>query len=111
MARALAADPRRLARAKFADLFASDAGNVMVFFADLLGLKDIYNAPGTVNEENWSARVPNDYEERYREMRSRGAALDLPRVLAMALRARGGAASEARRALAARLDAVSGGDS
>ncbi|WP_438017920.1 4-alpha-glucanotransferase [Sorangium sp. So ce315] len=106
MARALAADPRALAQAKFADLFASQAANVMVFFSDLLGLKEVYNAPGTISDDNWSLRVPRGYERSYAEMRARGEALDLPRALALALRARGGAeASEERRGLAARLEA------
>lgn len=104
MARALASDPRALAQAKLADLFASRASNVMVFFADLLGMKEIYNTPGTVGDHNWSLRVPRDYERSYLEMRARGAALDLPRVLALALRARGGAESEERGNLARRLE-------
>ncbi|WP_437814277.1 4-alpha-glucanotransferase [Sorangium sp. So ce1078] len=108
MARALASDPRALAQAKFADLFASQASNVMVFFSDLLGVKEIYNAPGTIGDHNWSLRVPRDYERSYSEMRARGEALDLPRVLALALRARGGAESEERRDLAARLERRSG---
>lgn len=103
MARDLAADPYLLAQAKFADLFASRATNVMVFFADLLGLTEVYNAPGTVSDDNWSLRVPPDYERTYLERRARGAALDLPRALALALLARGGAESEERRGLAARL--------
>lgn len=108
LAGALAADPHLLAQAKFADLFASRAVNVMVFFSDLLGLKEIYNAPGTVSDDNWSLRVPRDYARAYQEDRARGAALDLPRVLAMALRARGGGGgeqqSEARRGLIQRLE-------
>jgi 4-alpha-glucanotransferase len=105
LAAALAADPLLLARAKFADLFASRAGNVMVFFSDLFGLKEIYNAPGTVSEDNWSLRVPPDYERAYADKRARGLALDLPRALAMALRARGGAEqSEERRGLIQRLE-------
>ncbi|MGK3967251.1 4-alpha-glucanotransferase [Sorangium sp. So ce118] len=108
MARALASDPRALAQAKFADLFASQAANVMVFFSDLLGLEEVYNAPGTMSDDNWSLRVPRGYERSYAEMRARGAALDLPRVLALALRARGGAESEERRDLAARLSRLAG---
>ncbi|WP_438007766.1 4-alpha-glucanotransferase [Sorangium sp. So ce321] len=110
MARALASDPRALAQAKFADLFASQAANVMVFFSDLLGLEEVYNAPGTMSDDNWSLRVPRGYERSYAERRARGAALDLPRVLALALRARGGAESEERRDLAARLSRLAGAE-
>ncbi|WP_422723913.1 4-alpha-glucanotransferase [Hyalangium rubrum] len=88
-ARQLVEEPGLLVQAKFADLFASRARNVMIFFSDLLGLHDVYNAPGTVNEENWTLRVPSDYPREYREKRARHAALNLPKALALALRAGG----------------------
>jgi 4-alpha-glucanotransferase len=94
-ARRLVEEPGLLVQAKFADLFASRARNVMIFFADLLGLHELYNAPGTVNEENWTLRVPADYPREYREKLSRDAALNLPRALALALSA-GGEDSRAR---------------
>ncbi|MBN1207820.1 MAG: 4-alpha-glucanotransferase [Myxococcaceae bacterium] len=94
-ARRLAEEPGLLVQAKFADLLACRARNVMIFFADLLGLLDIYNAPGTVNEENWSLRVPTDYPRGYREKLADNAALNLPLALALALRA-GGAPSRTR---------------
>ncbi|AKT37259.1 4-alpha-glucanotransferase [Chondromyces crocatus] len=106
LARALSRDQALLARAKFADLFASGAAHVSVFFADLLGMKEPYNQPGTVSDENWSLRVPRDYQQKYALQATRGAALDLPRVLAMALRARGAGASEERAALADKLMAL-----
>jgi 4-alpha-glucanotransferase len=100
----LAADPGKLAQAKFAELFVSRAENVMVFFSDLFGLKEIYNMPGVVKGENWSLRLPSDYERRYREALARGRALNIPATLAMALRARGEALGEEHRRLAGRLD-------
>ena len=78
-----------LVQAKFADLLACPAQNVMVFFADLLGLTDVYNAPGTVGAHNWSLRVAPDFEPAYEERLQRARALDLPRALVLALRARG----------------------
>ncbi len=84
LARALRADPRALAHAKVADCFASRARSVMVFFGDLLGLEEPFNSPGTVNEVNWSLRAPRDYASR-----SATEGLSLPRVLALAVRARG----------------------
>ena len=84
----LADDPRRLAHAKFADLFLSPARNVMVFFADLLGLKESYNMPGAVNATNWMLRVPPSFAPDYDAMRKEGAALNLHAALALALRAR-----------------------
>lgn len=101
LARDLAADPRRLAHAKFADLFASPAAHVLVFFADLLGMTERYNLPGTVAAANWSLRVPADY-------RARPAALDLPAALAMALRRRGQPPTPERAAVLAELDAHAG---
>ncbi|MCI0569842.1 MAG: 4-alpha-glucanotransferase [Myxococcaceae bacterium] len=88
-AAALQADPRRMAEAKFADAFASRAENVFVFFTDLYGLKDVFNTPGTVSEQNWSLRLPPDAEAFYFRRVARGEALNLPRVLALALKARG----------------------
>ena len=66
-ARQLAANPGLLAQAKIADLFACRARHVMVFFADLLGMTETYNVPGTVEERNWSLRVPEDWARQYRE--------------------------------------------
>jgi 4-alpha-glucanotransferase len=89
LARMLAEDRGLLVHAQFADLFASPARNVMVFFPDLFGLREAYNVPGTVGPRNWSLRVPPAYAHDYGERLREGRALDLPRVLAMALRARG----------------------
>ena len=89
LARALAADTGLLVHAQFADLFASPARNVMIFFADLFGLREAYNVPGTVGPKNWRLRVPPDYAGGYRPRCRAGSALDLPLALAMALRARG----------------------
>jgi 4-alpha-glucanotransferase len=94
-ARRLLESPGLLVQAKFADLFASRAGNVMVFFTDLLGMKETYNVPGLVSEENWSLRVPPDYRQEYAEKLGSDEALNLPGVLALALRA-GGEAARAR---------------
>lgn len=85
---ALAADHRRLVHAKAADLFLSPARHVMLFFADLFGLEESYNVPGTLNDENWTLRVPHDFSSRYEEGKKRGETLNLYAVLALALRAR-----------------------
>lgn len=101
----LAADHRRLAHAKVADLFLSPARQGMVFFADLLGLEETYNVPGTVSDDNWTLRVPPDYAARYARDRLTGAALNLPAVLALALRAR---PEIGRGDLVGRLDELAG---
>lgn len=83
-----AADKGELAQARFADLFAGPARNIMVFFTDLLGIEQAYNRPGTVNRENWSLRIPPDYQKRYVTDLKENRALNIPKALALALRAR-----------------------
>ncbi|WP_051338803.1 4-alpha-glucanotransferase [Sulfuricella denitrificans] len=107
LASALASDYRKLAHAKVADLFLSPARHVMLFFADLFGLEETYNVPGTVNEDNWTLRVPTDFARRYEDDRRRGEALNLHAVLALALRSRPEIA-RARPELIARLEARAG---
>ncbi len=85
----VASDPLSLARAKLAELFASPARNVFVWWGDLLGETEWYNRPGTVNDDNWSRRVPPDYRRVYAERCREGAAFDLRAALATALVARG----------------------
>ena len=86
--RALKDDVGLLVHAQFADLFASPARNLMVFFPDVFGLRETYNAPGTVGPENWSLRVPPAYADDYRDRLRHDRALNLPLALGMALRAR-----------------------
>ncbi|MGH9550665.1 MAG: 4-alpha-glucanotransferase, partial [Terriglobales bacterium] len=84
----IARDPDRLCQAMFADLFASPAQQISIFFSDLLGMTEVYNEPGTISNTNWSLRVPHEYEKLYDERVSRLAALSLPYALSMALGAR-----------------------
>lgn len=92
-----------LAQAMLADLFACPAGRVSVFFADLFGTKDVYNTPGVVSANNWTLRVDTDFSRVHAERRAKGLALDVPRALVLALRARG------HDALALRLDGLATG--
>ena len=82
-------EPAFLAQAQFADLFAGPARNVMIFFSDLFGIREIYNRPGTVSEENWNLRLPRHYRSVYLEKVALDRAANLPLALALALRARG----------------------
>jgi 4-alpha-glucanotransferase len=95
--------PERVALAKFADLFVSRARQVVVFFTDLFGFTEDYNVPGTVHADNWSLRLPADFERFYHKRVARGAALNIPAALALALEARGLAADETGARLAAAL--------
>lgn len=88
LARALAADPRRLAQAALADVFVGPARNVIVFVGDLLGWRQQFNVPGTVRDENWSLRVPADFAARFTRDVAQGAAMDVAGAVATALRAR-----------------------
>lgn len=88
LARLLARDPFRLAHAKMADLFLGPARHVMIFFADLFGLEETYNVPGTQSEMNWTLRVPPDFARRYEGDKRRGAVFNLHAALALALKAR-----------------------
>ncbi len=100
-----ARDPGLLAQAHFAELFASPARQVLVLATDLLGIDASYNAPGTVSDANWSLRLPGSWRRDYAERLARGRALDLPRALAMALRARGDRYAREHAPLLARLEA------
>jgi 4-alpha-glucanotransferase len=102
-ARRLAGSPALLAQAQFADLLAGPARHVMVFFTDAFGLRAVYNQGGVVAGDNWTLRLTPDYREAYTARLRRGAALDLPRALATALRARPGRAPGD---ILARLDAL-----
>ncbi len=75
--------------AKFAELFASSAENIQVFFADFFGMNQRYNQPGTSGDQNWSLRVPNNYECFYFDQLAKGEAMNLPQALVMAIESKG----------------------
>jgi 4-alpha-glucanotransferase len=89
LAARLAADPRAMTEAMFAELFLGPARHVQIFWADLFGARDVYNRPGVVDEANWSLRAPTDVAAAYHRAVASGDAPDLGRVLALALVARG----------------------
>ena len=84
----LGAHPHHLCQGMFAELFASRAQRVSVFFADLFGLEEIYNRPGVVSDQNWSLRLPSDFAPLYQARVSGAAAFDVPLALALACAAR-----------------------
>ncbi|HSM51503.1 MAG TPA: 4-alpha-glucanotransferase [Thermoanaerobaculia bacterium] len=99
-----AADLPSLFEAKLAELFVGPARQVIVYFTDLFGETESYNVPGTVSEANWSLRLPSDVEGHYRARLAGRRAAALPRLLALACRARGAAFARAHPGLAERLD-------
>ena len=96
--------PGELVQAKTADLFAGPAGNVMIFFTDLLGMKAIYNRPGVISEENWSLRIPGTFASEYRRQRADNRAINIPKALAMAIRSRGATLAGSHKVLLQELD-------
>ena len=87
----LIVEPGLLAHAEIAQLFASPARNVSIFFSDLFGQSEVYNRPGTVSAENWSLRLPPDWRDAYAQRLRRDRALNVPLALWLALRAQPGA--------------------
>ncbi|WP_394824427.1 4-alpha-glucanotransferase [Pendulispora albinea] len=98
----LGTDVASLTQAMFAALFASAARNVMVFVPDLLGVRAIYNRPGIVDDVNWTWRVPENFRGVYTDNVARGEAMNVPRAMAMALRAK----SDATRARTDLIEAL-----
>lgn len=108
--RQLLEEPGLYAHSEFAQLFASPARQISVFFVDLFGLVDIYNRPGTVGPDNWSLRLADDWRARYEARLLEDRALNLPLALWLALRARPEAAEPGLlRALAEEAEELRGG--
>lgn len=74
-------DSEFLKKVKLAEMFASKAKNIQIFFTDFFGIEDVYNKPGTSGDANWSLRLPNNYCSLNK--------IDLKEILALAIRARG----------------------
>ena len=104
LAEELALDPRKMVHGELAAALASPARHVMIYFTDLFGMRERYNAPGVVDDVNWTLRLPPDFAARYRADVSRGEALCMRTALALALRARGAALTPEQADLATRLD-------
>jgi 4-alpha-glucanotransferase len=99
----LEGDERALATAMLAELFLGPARQVLIFWPDLFGLEEPFNQPGTVNDRNWSLRVPADFEAAHAAALASGAAPDLGEAVAWALAARGLADDDEGRDIARRL--------
>jgi 4-alpha-glucanotransferase len=74
-----------MATAMLAELFASRAENVSIFFADLFGYEERFNVPGLVADVNWSLRLPHDFERLHADRLAQHAAIDLPLAVELAL--------------------------
>lgn len=69
--------------AKFAEIFTS----AKQFFTlpDMFGMSERINISGKTSENNWTVRIPSDYERFYYSQLSNGYGLNLPKVLANAM--------------------------
>lgn len=77
----LTQDKDYLTFVKLTEIFASKAKNVQIFFTDFFKIKETYNTPGTSGDQNWSLRLPNNFEEL--------TPIDLNAILKAAIIARG----------------------
>lgn len=82
------ADKKKFIAASFAELFASPARRIQIFFTDLFGIPKTYNRPGTT-EGNWSLRIGENFENDYYKAVSEGKAPNFAQIIATALRHRG----------------------
>lgn len=90
-------DADYLRKVKLAEIFASKAKNIQIFFTDFFGIDDVYNKPGTSGDENWSLRLPNDFAQR--------GPINLKEILAIAIRARGSEFAKKNRKVLEKLEA------
>lgn len=99
-------DASFLTQTKLVELFASEAENIQLFFTDFFGIKDVYNRPGTSGDENWSLRLPNNFEEVYCDNLKTGKALNLALILQLAIEARGEEFAGAHKGLIKKLKEI-----
>jgi 4-alpha-glucanotransferase len=74
---------------KLVEIFACKAENIQIFFTDFLGLQETYNVPGTSGDKNWSLRIPENYQDLYKQNLQNGTALNIPAILRQAILSRG----------------------
>lgn len=77
--------------AKFTELFRGTQ-NLQIMFSDFFGINKTYNIGGQDNDNNWKLRVDNDFEnDYYRSLQDKNSyALNMPQILAQAVRAKSG---------------------
>lgn len=85
----LTKDADFLAHAKLVEIFASKAENIQIFFTDYFGIKDVYNVPGTSGDENWSLRLPDNFEAVFCDNIKAKKAFNIALALQTAIEARG----------------------
>ena len=78
--------------AKFAEIYTS----AKQFFTlpDMFGMSERINISGKYSENNWTVRIPTDYERFYFSQLSNGFGLNIPKVFSVAMRMKEGAKNE-----------------
>jgi len=88
-------DKEFLTFVKLVEIFASKARNVQIFFTDFFRINETYNTPGTSGDQNWSLRLPNNYNDMI--------PVDLHAILKQAILSRGKEFAEKHSKLVAKL--------
>ena len=72
---------------KFSEAFTTE----QQFFSltDAFGMEERINVDGEVLDSNWKVRIPSNYERFYHSQLSKGYGLNMPKVLANAIRMKG----------------------
>ncbi|MFH0702877.1 MAG: 4-alpha-glucanotransferase [bacterium] len=73
-------------KAKLAQPFLLE--NKMLTAYDMFGMGERFNTPGTSSDNNWTLRMPGNYEEFYHRQVANGYGLNLAEALEMALKAK-----------------------
>ena len=69
--------------AKLSELFT--VPNQFITLSDMFGMSERINTSGVCNDDNWTVRLPKDYEKFYHSQLSKGFGLNLPQILKTAL--------------------------
>lgn len=96
-------DKKKFMAASFAELFTSPARRIQIFFADFFGINKTYNRPGTT-KDCWTLRLGSNYKKMYYKNLSDGYGINLPEVIATAIRHKGKKFAEEHQELLDRLD-------
>jgi 4-alpha-glucanotransferase len=81
-------DKKKFMTASFAELFTSPAKKVQIFFTDFFGIGKTYNVPGT-KKDCWTLRLNSNFEDLYYDNLKKGLGINLPEVIAIAIRQKG----------------------
>ena len=69
--------------AKLAELFT--APNQFITLPDMFGMSERINTSGVCNDNNWTVRLPKDYEKFYHSQLAKGYGLNVPKTFKTAL--------------------------